>query len=160
MVVDDETVMRESLHRALTLEGWIVVEAASGEAALELVTRIAPDVVLLDQRLLGMSGLECAAKLRELSGDTRIILFSAYLDDATMKEARQLRLLPLDKTDHRRLKDLLTVLANQVRGGGPTVVEDASTRRTPEARARAATAPPAAGGRLQAAGRGSASAAS
>jgi CheY-like chemotaxis protein len=114
LVVDDEAEMRETLRLSLSLEGWVVEEAASGEAAVEHWKRVAPDVVLLDQNLLGMSGLECAAQLRELSSDARIILFSAYLDDHASKEARRLRLLPLEKADRRRLREVLGMLAEQI----------------------------------------------
>lgn len=121
LVVDDEAGMREMLRTSLTLEGWKVEEAATGEDAIEAWKRTTPDVVLLDQNLRTMSGLECASRLRVLSDDTRIILFSGYLDAEASKEARRLRLLPMPKTDQKRLLELLTVLAEQV-GGTPSTL--------------------------------------
>jgi CheY-like chemotaxis protein len=115
LVVDDEPGVREMLRLSLSLEGWTVEEATSGEDAIEHWKASTPDVVLLDQHLKGMTGLECAAELRLLSADARIILFSGYLDADASKEARRLRLLPLPKTDQRRLFDLLGVLADQMR---------------------------------------------
>lgn len=121
LVVDDEAGIREMLRTNLTLEGWKVEEAATGEEAIEAWKRTTPDVVLLDQNLRTMSGLECASRLRVLSDDTRIILFSGFLDAESSKEARRLRLLPMPKTDQKRLLELLTVLAEQV-GGTPSTL--------------------------------------
>ena len=121
LVVDDEADVREWLRISLSLEGWAVEEAATGDKAIELWRKIQPDVVLLDQRLRGMSGFECAARLRELSSDTRIIMVSGYLDPEATKEARRLRLLPIEKADHQRLFELLAMLADQVRSAKSTV---------------------------------------
>ena len=114
LVVDDEAAIREMLRVNLGLEGWTVEEASTGEEAIEQWKKTTPAVVLLDQNLKTMSGLECASRLRILSDDTRIILFSGYLDAEASKEARRLRVLPMPKADHTRLLELLAVLAEQV----------------------------------------------
>jgi CheY-like chemotaxis protein len=121
LVVDDDPAVREMLRLSLTLEGWAVEEARSGEDAVEEWHRVAPDVVLLDHRLSGMSGLECTAQLRALSEETRIILISAHLNPDATQEARRLRVLPMPKTDRARLFELLAVLADQVRGTASAV---------------------------------------
>jgi CheY-like chemotaxis protein len=115
LVVDDEPDVRETLRLSLSLEGWTVLEASSAEEALEIWNEAAPSVVLLDQNLPGMTGLECAAELRAKSTDARIIMFSGFLDPEASKEARRLRLLPLSKTDRTRLFELLALLADQVK---------------------------------------------
>ncbi|MEN3272042.1 MAG: two-component system, OmpR family, response regulator MprA [Actinomycetota bacterium] len=114
LVVDDEAVVREMLRVNLALEGWKVEEAATGEEAIEQWKATMPAVVLLDQNLKTMTGLECASRLRILSDDTRIILFSGYLDAEASKEARRLRVLPMPKADQTRLLELMAVLAEQV----------------------------------------------
>jgi CheY-like chemotaxis protein len=114
LVVDDEPSVREMLRVNLTLEGWTVEQAATGEEAIEQWKKTTPAVVLLDQNLKTMSGLECASRLRILSDDTRIILFSGYLDAEASREARRLRVLPMPKADQSRLLELLAVLAEQV----------------------------------------------
>jgi CheY-like chemotaxis protein len=114
LIVDDEAGVREMLRVNLTLEGWKVEEATTGEEAIEQWKLTTPAVVLLDQNLKTMSGLECASRLRILSDDTRIILFSWYLDAEASKEARRLRVLPMPKADQSRLLELLAVLAEQV----------------------------------------------
>ena len=56
LVLDDETVVRESLVDYFEDCGWRVIHAESGEAALELLARESPDGALVDMRLPGMSG--------------------------------------------------------------------------------------------------------
>lgn len=114
LIVDDEPDIREMLRVSLELKGWTVIQAATGQEAIDRWLESPPDVVVLDHQMPAMSGLECAAKLRELSPDSRIIMFSAYLNPDATEEARRLRILPLRKTDHERLQDLLDLLAEQL----------------------------------------------
>lgn len=83
VIVDDEAPARRRLHDLLTdysaqvaLE--IVGEAASGAAALELLTAQPCDVVLLDVRMPGMDGIETAQHLRRMDHPPAIIFATAY----------------------------------------------------------------------------------
>ena len=78
LLVEDDARIREALRLALADEGYRVVEAATGEQALErlAVDGPAPDVVLLDLMLPGMDGLEVCARIRE-HGDLPIIMVTA-----------------------------------------------------------------------------------
>ena len=115
LVVDDDVEIRAWLRLSLSLRGWTVEEAVSGDEAVQRLSAVQPDVVLLDHQMPGMTGIECAATLREASDELRIILASAYVDPALMKSARDLRILPIAKTDHERLFDLFELLAGQIR---------------------------------------------
>ena len=115
LVVDDDVEIREWLRLSLSLRGWTVEEAATGDEAVERLGVVQPDVVLLDHQMPGMKGTECAATLREKSGELRIILASAYIDPALTKRARELHILAIAKTDHERLFDLFELLAGQIR---------------------------------------------
>ena len=64
MVVDDEPDMRYMLAAALEGAGYAVVEAAHGEAALELVRRSPPQIVLTDRMMPRMNGDELIERLR------------------------------------------------------------------------------------------------
>ncbi|MFQ6047042.1 MAG: response regulator [Gemmatimonadales bacterium] len=57
LIVDDEAALRRVLERVLTRDGYEVLSAGSGEAALELLDAHDVDMVLMDLRMPGMSGL-------------------------------------------------------------------------------------------------------
>jgi len=78
LLVEDDARIREALGLAMADEGYRVLEAATGEAALALLAEIdrEPDVVLLDLMLPGMDGLAVCARLRE-RGDLPIIVVTA-----------------------------------------------------------------------------------
>jgi DNA-binding NarL/FixJ family response regulator len=66
VLVDDEQLIRSGLRHLLELgpDMQLVGEAADGEQALEVIPSAAPDVVLMDVRMPGMSGLDVIARLR------------------------------------------------------------------------------------------------
>lgn len=64
LVVDDMAANRSVLCRQLELHNYGVVSVDSGEAALELLTRIRPDIVLLDYMMPKMNGIEVLRRLR------------------------------------------------------------------------------------------------
>jgi len=67
MVVDDESDLRTPIGMALSDEGFRVVEASSGEKAIELLEQVQPDLILLDLLMPGLSGLETLRSIRERS---------------------------------------------------------------------------------------------
>jgi two-component system, OmpR family, KDP operon response regulator KdpE len=75
LVVDDEPQIRRVLSTMLTSQGYPVVEARSGEEALEKIRGERIDLILLDVNMPGMSGLETCAQIRR-SGDVPIIMLT------------------------------------------------------------------------------------
>lgn len=76
LVVDDEARIREVVTYALRREGFVVSEAASGDAALERVTSGGIDLLVLDVMLPGTDGLEVCRRIRG-SSRTPILFLSA-----------------------------------------------------------------------------------
>ena len=74
LVVDDEAQIRRTLHAGLVPHGYSVVEARSGEEALEVLRQEKPDLVLLDLNMPGMGGLEACREIREDSDVAIIVL--------------------------------------------------------------------------------------
>jgi two-component system response regulator MtrA len=81
LLVEDDERIRQALGLALADEGCQVVEAASGEHALDLLAATTVDVVLLDLMLPGVDGLDVCRTLRA-RGDLPIIIISARTDSA------------------------------------------------------------------------------
>ncbi|GGM25850.1 LytR/AlgR family response regulator transcription factor [Promicromonospora citrea] len=84
LIVDDEAPARAELRFLLEELGQVQVvgEAANGEEALLLLRSLPYDLVLLDIRMPGGSGLEVAAALRDLPNPPRVIFTTAYPDHA------------------------------------------------------------------------------
>lgn len=84
LIVDDSKIMRMSLSRLISSFGYKVVgEADSGEFGADMAVSLQPAVLILDNSLPGMSGLECAAIVRERSPGTKIIVLTATMDQVT-----------------------------------------------------------------------------
>src|SRR5215218_347545 len=78
LVVDDERAVRDSLRRALELEGYNVELAADGEEALyRLESNGEPDAVILDLLMPGMDGLEVCRRLRRDGRRLPVLMLTA-----------------------------------------------------------------------------------
>jgi DNA-binding NarL/FixJ family response regulator len=89
VIVEDHTLLREGTRHILdqTHDIEVVGEAGRGDQAVELIERLAPDVVLLDMRLPGMNGIEVARAVTGKHKDIRVLLLSAYDDEEYVAEA-------------------------------------------------------------------------
>jgi DNA-binding NarL/FixJ family response regulator len=77
VIVDDEQLIRAALAQALTVSGvQLVGEAADGEQAIEIVVDVRPDVVLMDLRLPGISGVEAIERLGLLAPASRVLVLT------------------------------------------------------------------------------------
>ncbi len=92
LVVDDEPVTRQSLTDILRLEGYSVSSLANGQAAVEFVRTQHVDLMVVDLRMPGMSGLEVVQVVNQVSPDTEIILLTAYGSTESAIEALRLRI--------------------------------------------------------------------
>jgi two-component system, NarL family, nitrate/nitrite response regulator NarL len=76
-LVDDEHLIRAALAHALSGGGLeLVGEAATGEAAIDLVVAVRPDVVLMDLRLPGISGVDAIEQLALLAPASRVLVLT------------------------------------------------------------------------------------
>jgi PAS domain S-box-containing protein len=89
LLVEDEASVRRLSRRALEAAGFRVLEAEDGRRALELVAEAAPDVVVSDIVMPGMSGLELADRIAERYPEVPVLFVSGYADEAV--ESRPLR---------------------------------------------------------------------
>ena len=87
LVIDDDAEVRYSLNRVLTAQRYAVQEAASGDEGVAAVKRQAPDVVLLDNRMNGLTGLETLQHIRAANPRQLVIFMTAYATAQTAIEA-------------------------------------------------------------------------
>ncbi|UCF78293.1 MAG: sigma-54-dependent Fis family transcriptional regulator [Candidatus Eiseniibacteriota bacterium] len=90
LVVDDEKLLRWSVAEPLRKEGFEVQEAADGESALELVRRSRVDVILMDVRLPGKSGIEILRILRDEAHQSVVIMMTAFSEVREAVESMKL----------------------------------------------------------------------
>lgn len=74
LVVDDEARMRRFIRMNMELEGYQIMEADNGLAALERIRQHTPDLVIMDVMMPQMDGFETLRLLRELSTDRKSVV--------------------------------------------------------------------------------------
>jgi DNA-binding NarL/FixJ family response regulator len=120
LLVDDHPVVVEGLRKLLTQTGEIVISAEANDAAMgiKLAKQIQPDVVLLDLRMTGATGIQAVRRMREQDVRSAVIILTSYGDQAYVRQAIEagadgylLKSTPPD--------DLIQAIRNAARGRKP-----------------------------------------
>jgi CheY-like chemotaxis protein len=116
LFVDDDTGFRELCRRVFEEEGYGVVLAEDGTAALETVAAGQPDVAILDVRMPEMSGIELAEELKAIAPELPIIFYTGCDDMCTMDCRCRLAAACIDK--NRGFTDLAMAVTRVLSAGG------------------------------------------
>jgi two-component system response regulator AtoC len=134
LVVEDESILANSISIYLERHGCETAVAESGEAGIQAAEESGPDVAVVDVRLPGMDGLEVLRRLREVSPTTEVVMMTAFGSVASAVDAMKLGAFdyltkPLDLDElrvmvekaaaHQRLRLELSYLRGR-RGGSGT----------------------------------------
>src|SRR5437763_11472152 len=84
LIADDDPGLRQSLERTLTREGYRVILASDGNAALDRLQAGGVDLVLTDLKMPGLSGIELLRAVKAIAADVDVILLTAF---GTVEEA-------------------------------------------------------------------------
>lgn len=89
LIVDDHQIVRQGIRSLLSNypEFDIVGEAEDGEVALRLMKQLAPDVILLDIRMPGQSGLDILKQIRQIQPNARVLMLTSFDDDEYVMNA-------------------------------------------------------------------------
>jgi DNA-binding NarL/FixJ family response regulator len=88
VIADDHPFYRDGLAKLLTANGIVVAaQAANGEAAIRAVEDTAPDVVVMDLNMPGMSGIEATRQLIDIAPHTRVLVLSVSAQEDDVTEA-------------------------------------------------------------------------
>ena len=90
LVVDDDPQLRQSFDRILQQEGYQVLTASSAEAGIESVRQHHPDMVIMDFRLPGMTGIEGFKEIKNIDAKLPVIIMTAFGTTDTAIEATKL----------------------------------------------------------------------
>ena len=95
VVVDDNSFMRRVICEVFERQPGIQVigEAGDGREAIEKITQLRPNLVVIDQMMPLMSGIEAAQIVKRMSPDVHVILFTAYADPEVEESALR---VPID----------------------------------------------------------------
>lgn len=111
----------------------VVGEAGNGEQALELVSQLEPDVVLIDIRMPGMNGIEATQRIKEARPATAVVILTMY--DSPMYVLEALRIGASGYLVKSLSRELLCHAVNAAAEGGTTVgsglLRDAPRRLMP-----------------------------
>jgi DNA-binding NarL/FixJ family response regulator len=104
MLVEDNTIFRESLRDGLQLQfpSMEIAEAGNGPEALERIDSLSPNLIFMDIRLPGQNGLELTEKIKKLYPEITVIILTNY-DLPEYREAAA-----RFKADHFLSKDSMT----------------------------------------------------
>lgn len=80
LIVDDEPLIRQALFRALTGEGYELIQAPGGQEALEILKKRRVDIILSDLVMPGMDGLELLRHAREIRPESLRIVLTGNAD--------------------------------------------------------------------------------
>ncbi|MEV0472642.1 response regulator transcription factor [Streptomyces prunicolor] len=147
MVVDDQAVVRAGFAAIVDAEPdmTVVGEAGDGASAVELATREAPDLVLMDIRMPGMDGLTATRFITALESGPRVLVLTTFDLDAYVYEALRAGAsgFLLKDAQPEELLNALRVVAS-----GEGILAPAVTRRLIDTFAQGAPPPPTVTGAL------------
>ncbi|MFZ5447175.1 MAG: sigma-54-dependent transcriptional regulator [Thermodesulfobacteriota bacterium] len=117
LIVDDDAQLRQSFEKLLTAEGHTVRTASSGEAAIAMVQAAIPDLVIMDVRMPGMSGLEAFRAMHEIEPKLPVIIMTAYGTTETAIEATKLGAFEYVLKPFENIQDILALIGQALEAG-------------------------------------------
>ena len=85
LLIDDEHRFRQALARQLEVRDFKVLDTSNGEDAIKLVRHKNPEVVILDQKMPGMDGIQTLKELKKIRPEVQVIMHTGY---GSMESAR------------------------------------------------------------------------
>jgi len=89
LVIDDQLGMRMLLQQMLTEAGYQAETAPDGKSGLEKANWVRPELILVDMKMPGMTGLEFVERLRSGGMSPPVVLMTAYDDSELLERARK-----------------------------------------------------------------------
>ena len=78
LLIDDEDRFRESLAKQLSLRGFDILDASNGEDAIKIVRHDNPEVVILDQKMPGMDGIQTLREIKKIRPEVQVIMHTGH----------------------------------------------------------------------------------
>lgn len=109
LIVDDDPGNLTTLEDIIDASGYNTFTACSGTDALKIATKEKIDLILMDFRMPGMTGLEVFHKIKEISLPPKTIFITAYFDEQKLNSEKDERILGIchKPIDVKKLIDLI-----------------------------------------------------
>jgi nitrogen regulation protein NR(I) len=117
LIVDDDAQLRQSFEKLLSAEGHTVKTASSGETAIASVKAEVPDLVIMDIRMPGMSGLEAFRAIHEIEPKLPVIIMTAFGTTETAIEATKLGAFEYVLKPFENIQDILALISQALEAG-------------------------------------------
>lgn len=78
LLIDDEDRFRQALARQLEVRNFKVLDTSSGEDAIKIVRHMNPEVVVLDQRMPGMDGIQTLKEIKKIRPEVQVIMHTGH----------------------------------------------------------------------------------
>jgi len=114
LVCDDDPSVGAFLSSVFAWDEWTVTAVTSGQECVDAVQQLAPDLIVLDQVMPNMTGIEAARLIRDNGYRNPIILFSAYLGPESQPAVAELDLREVSKVDTQALVRILHAFEAQL----------------------------------------------
>jgi len=88
LIVDDDLQFRVSLRKTFLKEGYNVNTVPDGQEALKVIRNSFYNLIITDQRIPGISGLELLYEIKKISPKSKVILITAYGDTALYRRVK------------------------------------------------------------------------
>jgi two-component system, NarL family, response regulator LiaR len=117
VIVDDHSIVRQGIRATIEVDPLLKVigEASSGEAAVQLVAELVPDVLLLDLVMPGIGGVEATRQIKRVSPHTQVIVLTSYHADEYIFPALKAGVLSYILKDIG-IQELITAIHKAARG--------------------------------------------
>lgn len=111
LVVDDHAAFRSTVRQMFDGLNVVVIEAGSGEEALDLFAAEHPDWVIMDLRMPGMGGIKATEAIHRLDAAARVIVISQFTEPEWSEQARRAGAMEFVSKEH--LAHLVSIIDRQ-----------------------------------------------
>jgi len=115
LIVDDESIITHALSRALEKDPFKIMTAVDGKKGLQIILHHRPDLILLDNLMPRLTGIEVLKKMKEAGLNIPVILMTAYGDAATEKKAQTLGVSAYLTKPFQNIEDVLTLIRSKIK---------------------------------------------
>lgn len=117
LVIDDSSLARASVKKVLTPDGYEIIEATDGETGMDMLSRYAPDCVVMDILMPKISGIDVLKQLQSSGSNIPVIIVTADIQDSVREKCLNLGAFAVVNKP-LLLKDLAATVREALKGKG------------------------------------------